>query len=98
MKAGTKRDASWLLVGQERMIDMDSRIPGAELHDWSDLATGDLVSVVEPRGSAYQAWVDEKMPTSDIVWVRRYDLGSRHLVDREDGVLIVREQRNQGLD
>lgn len=69
---------------------MDRRIPGVELDDWSDLATGDLVSVVEPRTAAYQGWIDEKMPSSDIVWIRRSDLGSRHLIHRQDGVLIVR--------
>ena len=73
---------------------MDWGIPGVEQDDWSDLATGDLVSVVGPRGAAYQGWIDEKMPSSDIVWIRRSDLGSRHLLDREDGVLIVREQHS----
>jgi hypothetical protein len=73
---------------------MDRRIPGVELDDWSDLATGDLVSVVEPRMAAYQGWIDEKMPSSDIVWIRRSDLGSRHLIDRDDGVVIVREQHS----
>ena len=73
---------------------MDWRIPGVEQDDWSDLATGDLVSVVGPRGAAYQGWIDEKMPSSDMVWIRRSDLGSRHLLHREDGVLIVRELRS----
>jgi hypothetical protein len=76
---------------------MNSWLAGSETYDWKDLAAGDLVSVYEPRMSAYQAWIDEKTPNSDIVWIRRADLGSRHLIERQDGVLIVRDQDHQVL-
>lgn len=70
---------------------MENCPQGSELDDWSDLATGDLVSVFEPLMTAYQGWIDDKMPSSDIVWIQRADLGSRHLIERRDGVLIVRD-------
>ncbi|MDP9696211.1 UNVERIFIED_ORG: hypothetical protein J2X79_003790 [Arthrobacter globiformis] len=77
---------------EERLTHMESWLPESELDDWSGLAAGDLVSVLAPRMNAYQAWIDEKTPSSDIIWIRRADLGTRHLIERQDGVLIVRDQ------
>jgi hypothetical protein len=75
------------------MTDMESCVSGSERQDWAVLTAGDLVSVREPQGAAYEAWIDDKTADSGIVWIQRVDLGSRHLIEQRDGIVIIRNPR-----
>jgi hypothetical protein len=57
--------------------------------DWRLLEISAPITVIDPKGFSYEAWVEEKTRDSHIVWVRRWDLGSRHLVERHDGFRLV---------
>ncbi|WP_437770373.1 hypothetical protein [Arthrobacter sp. KNU40] len=57
--------------------------------DWTELEPKTDVDVIGPDGTSYRAVIDAMTPDSKIVWVRRLDVGSRHLLDHRDGVRIV---------
>ncbi|WP_437770387.1 hypothetical protein [Arthrobacter sp. KNU40] len=57
--------------------------------DWSNLEPKIDVDVIGPDGTSYGAVVDAMTQDSRVVWVRRLDVGSRHLFDHRDGVLII---------
>lgn len=56
--------------------------------EWSSLLPGTLVDVTERNGYSYRAYIDTKTDTADIIWVRRHDIGTRHLLDQIDGAVI----------
>lgn len=62
--------------------------PELRAQDWSALQPGDAVHITEPSGRQYQAYVETKTDSSDVVWIRTADLGSRHLLDHFDGIVI----------
>lgn len=56
--------------------------------EWSSLLPGTLVYVTERNGYSYRAYIDTKTDMADIIWVRRHDVGTRHLLDPIDGAVI----------
>ena len=59
-----------------------------EPRNWARLRINDPVTVIEPHGYAYEAVVDSKTPDSSVIWVRRPDINTRHLIECRDGVRI----------
>lgn len=57
--------------------------------DWTELEPKTDVDVIGPDGTSYEAVIDAMTQDSKIVWVRRLDVGSRHLLFHSDGVRIV---------
>lgn len=72
------------------MTALDPRLGSTTPQDWTALAAEDLVTVIEPWGLKYEALIEDKTRDSDVVWIRRTDIGSRHLIERHDGIRIVR--------
>ncbi|MFJ4172049.1 hypothetical protein ACIPY3_21275 [Paenarthrobacter sp. NPDC089714] len=56
--------------------------------NWEILKINDVVSVVKPDGHVFPAIVDNKTTDSAVIWVRRLDVGSRHLFESRDGVKV----------
>jgi hypothetical protein len=56
--------------------------------DWSSLQRGDLVDVTEAGGYTYAARVETKTEQSDVIWIRRYGMGMRHLLHHLDGTRL----------
>lgn len=57
--------------------------------NWGQLEPQDEVLVIDSSGRSYVAAIDAKTPDSSVVWVRRQDIGTRHMLDHRDGVRIV---------
>ncbi len=56
--------------------------------DWADFNHGDVVEVRESDGHRYTASIELKNATSDVIWVRRWGLWSRHLLCSSDAVVL----------
>ncbi|ALV41308.1 hypothetical protein AU252_09220 [Pseudarthrobacter sulfonivorans] len=57
--------------------------------NWSGLDASDDVQVVSSDGHSYAAVIDAKTADSSVVWIRRRDIGTRHMLEHHDGILIV---------
>ncbi|MGX9901524.1 hypothetical protein ACW0JT_19415 [Arthrobacter sp. SA17] len=57
--------------------------------NWTWLEAQDDVRVIDPNGQAYAASIDAKTADSSVVWIRRQDIGTRHMLDHRDGTRIV---------
>ena len=76
---------------------MSSKKAASEPQDWTQLEIHEPVTVIEPRGYRYHAVIEDKMPDSSIVWIRRTDSLTRHLIEMHDGTHILpRERRTSG--
>ncbi|MBT2552541.1 hypothetical protein [Arthrobacter sp. ISL-5] len=64
----------------------DTRLPAPQ--DWTSLQPGDLVEVIEPGGYSYEARIETKTEQADILWIRAYGLGTRHLLHNQDGTRL----------
>lgn len=53
--------------------------------DWEVFRPGDVVKVVASDGESYVASVEMKTERSDIIWVRRHGLGTRHMLEQLEG-------------
>jgi hypothetical protein len=52
-------------------------------------ARNTLVYVTERNGYSYRAYIDTKTDMADIIWVKRHDVGTRHLLEQIDGASSV---------
>ena len=66
----------------------DSQISLAP-QNWGQLEPQDQVRVIDSSGRSYAAAIDTKTSDSSVVWVRRQDIGTRHMIDHRDGIRIV---------
>ncbi|WP_227471757.1 histidinol-phosphate transaminase [Paenarthrobacter sp. YJN-5] len=58
--------------------------------NWTHLSPGDQVAVTRPTGEHYTADVEIKTANSQIIWIRRHGMGTRHLLENHDGTSIDR--------
>ncbi|MBT2550553.1 hypothetical protein [Arthrobacter sp. ISL-65] len=56
--------------------------------DWTSFQPGDLIEVIEPGGYTYVARIETKTEQSDIIWIRSYGMGTRHLLHNLDGTRL----------
>ena len=61
--------------------------------DWTALQPGDLVDVTEAGGYTYTARIETKSEQSDIIWIRSYGMGTRHLLHYLDGTRLRTKTR-----
>lgn len=64
--------------------------------NWTLLNVDDPVTIVDAQGHTYGAVIDDKMPDSSVVWIRRTDINTRHLFECRGNVRILRW--NSGLE
>ncbi|MBT2548910.1 hypothetical protein [Arthrobacter sp. ISL-65] len=59
-----------------------------EPQDWTSLQPGNLVEVTEHGGYSYVARIETKTEQSNIIWIRSYGMGTRHLLHNLDGTRL----------
>lgn len=57
--------------------------------DWGPLREGDRVLVDDRSGFLHEAEIEAKSADSSIIWIRRTDLNTRHLLEWQDGVRLT---------
>ena len=65
----------------------------AVAQDWTSLQVGDFVEVIEPGGYTYVACIETMSEKSDIVWIRAWGFGTRHLLHELDGTQLHRREK-----
>jgi hypothetical protein len=63
--------------------------PALPTQNWTDLEPNGNVQVVDTDGASYTAVVDDISDDSTLVWIRRQDDWSRHLIEHRAGIRII---------
>jgi triosephosphate isomerase len=63
--------------------------------NWTSLQVGDFVDVIEPGGYTYTAYIEIMSQKSDIVWIRAWGFGTRHMLHERDGSQLHRREKPQ---
>lgn len=64
--------------------------PGRRVHDWSELAVGDDVELLEEDGLVTAACVETLAEDGSIIWLKPTGTGHRRLWMRSDPVTIYK--------
>jgi hypothetical protein len=75
-----------MMRSTRRTANGDTSVPARQ--DWTSFQPGDLVEVIGPGEYTYVARVETKTEQSDILWIRGYGMGTRHLLHNLDGTRL----------